>query len=480
MLSKILKNSTWLVGGKVISDGLSFLFYIYLARAFGEEGLGNYSFAFATATLFGIGVEFGLRALITRDVAKNLPDIKKYRGNILIFQVFLFVVLGMLLYLSGFIFDYSRHITVLLTYAYLGISFRAMGMSFIAFLEAADKMGKSSILEIVSKFVIVLFGSLFIFFGLDLQSVMFVHVISGLVYLSLNIYFVKKLYGPIKFEIDLLFIKKLATAALPFIGASVLYILYSRVDYMMIYYFVDEAATGAYSAAFRIIETSLLITSMVGLAIYPSLARSDANHVKDRDELFIMTLKWIAIFSMLGFLILLIVGNNLILFLFGDKFSTSGELIQWMSVLIFIGGIKVPYWRFLFAINKEATQLRIQGLSVLINLILNLILIPRYGIVGAIAGSIVSEVYLLIEFHRICSKIIQINFLKKSILFLLISGIIAALGLIAKLYFFWIYVLIISVLLFGILIYAFGIINKKEKDKFLTIIRKFKSKEKNL
>lgn len=472
MLSKILKNSSWLIGGKVLGDGLSFIFYIYLARVFGEKGLGNYSFAFATAALLGIGVEFGLRTLVTRDVAKNSPDIPKYRSNLLLFQLALFLFFGTILYLVTLIFNYSSHINILLLFAFLGISFRGFGMSFVAFLEAADEMSKSSLLDVISKFVIVFLGSILIFLGYNLEIVMFAHVLSGFVFLSFSIYLVRRIYGPIVFDFDIQFIKKTALTALPFIGASVLYILYSRVDYLMIYHIISEEATGAYSASFRIIETSLLVTSMIGLAIYPSLSRSDATDSANRDEIFLLSLKWIAIFSMLGFLILLIAGNDLVLLLFGSKFSTSANLIQWMSILIFIGGVKVPYWRLLFAVNKESTQLRIQAISVAINLTLNLILIPIYGVIGAIVASIISEIYLLVEFHLTCSKIVEIRKYKKITGFILFSSLIAIIGLLLKNYVAWYLVVFLVFISFFMSLYLMNMISNKERDKIFNLIKK--------
>ena len=63
----MLKKTTWLLSGRIIADGLSFVFYLALARTFGKVGIGNYSFAFAVAALFGLVVQFGLRNLVTRE-----------------------------------------------------------------------------------------------------------------------------------------------------------------------------------------------------------------------------------------------------------------------------------------------------------------------------------------------------------------------------------------------------------------------------
>lgn len=52
---KVLEGTSWLVGGRVASDVLALVFYIALARTFGQSGIGDYSFAFAIAAFFGLG-----------------------------------------------------------------------------------------------------------------------------------------------------------------------------------------------------------------------------------------------------------------------------------------------------------------------------------------------------------------------------------------------------------------------------------------
>jgi len=84
----------WLVGGRLASDAMALVFYIALARAFGQGGIGDYSFAFAIAAFFGLGVEFGLPALLTREVARSPRRVHDYFGTLFALQVGLSLGLG--------------------------------------------------------------------------------------------------------------------------------------------------------------------------------------------------------------------------------------------------------------------------------------------------------------------------------------------------------------------------------------------------
>jgi O-antigen/teichoic acid export membrane protein len=77
----MITKTSWLIFGRIVSHALSLLFYIYLARTFGESGIGNYSYAFGIVALFVIGVQLGIQQLTTRDIAQDPDKAKDYFGN---------------------------------------------------------------------------------------------------------------------------------------------------------------------------------------------------------------------------------------------------------------------------------------------------------------------------------------------------------------------------------------------------------------
>jgi O-antigen/teichoic acid export membrane protein len=270
----ILKNTARLLIGRIASDGLAILFYIFLARTFGESGMGNYSFAFSVAALVGLGIEFGLRPLVTRNISRKSEMAVDYFGNLIVFQATLSLLLGLILYLIIRKLSYSDELLILIILAFIAAALRAMGLTFVAFLEAKEAMGKSAILEVISRLVITVLGFAMILVGVKLQTILIAHIAGSFVFACIALYWIQKLFGPLKIRINSSFIIKILREALPFACASALYTLYARMDVMMLYYFRGEQETGLYAVAFRCIESSLIIASLVGLSIYPVLSKA--------------------------------------------------------------------------------------------------------------------------------------------------------------------------------------------------------------
>jgi O-antigen/teichoic acid export membrane protein len=95
---------------------------------------------------------------------------------------------------------------------------------------------------------------------------------------------------------------------------------------------------------------------------------------------------------------LLVGGDQLAVLVFGADFEAGGDLLRAMAMLVVLGYIKVPFWRLLIAQRREFLQLWIQAPAVALNILLNLLLIPRYGGFGAVAASLISESLMLLGF----------------------------------------------------------------------------------
>lgn len=464
---KILKNSSWLIGGRIVSDGLSLIFYIALARTFGESGIGDYAFAFSLAALFGLFIEFGFNHLVTREIAIDPPVAPKYLSTVPVIQVGLFISMIGLLYILNIIAGYSNDIFIMILFAFTAFGLKALGAGFTSYLEAIQAMDKTSLLEVLARLISVITGFIALALKADLKIIMLSHVLGYLTFLITAISLVRKDIDSLKFNFDLNFIKKTFVAALPFAGALILYELYARVDIIMLYHFVGEKETGIYAVAVRVITTPLFIATLVGVAVYPVLSISYSKDDDITNQLFYSTLKWLGIIGVLGAVLLITVGDNILIFLFEEKFEKSGLLVRWMSVLLLIAFLKIPYYRYLFSINREDLQIRCQGLSVAVNIILNFFFIPRWGAFGAMSASIISETIMAISFHFICIKYLSVR-LGNLYYKLLITGTVGvSIGLLMRLYAPWAIVSAVIVILFVPLVFISRLVTIKEFQKIV-------------
>jgi O-antigen/teichoic acid export membrane protein len=428
----MLKKTAWLLFGQGVSDGLALLFYVTIARTFGDSGIGDYSFAFSLAMLFGIGIQFGLRPLITRNIARDPTLVDQYCGAFLAVQVALIIVLGAALHILYLVQGYSSQMYFLLLFAFMSIALKAVGLSFTAFLEAMEAMKKSAMLEVLARITIVLVGFALIFAGAELQTIMIAHVIGGAVYLSMAVHWMRQHFKLSTLKLDLSFMKKMAYEALPFVGTASLWQLYSSIDIIMLHAFVGDQVTGRYAVAFRILRAPLIVPFLIGIAMYPTLSRHSALDATERNDLFLSTLKWSGVLGVAGATILFSVGDKVVTMLFGEAFVSSGELMRLMGLLLFIGFIKVPYDRLLLASNRENMKLRFQGIAVGLNIALNIFLIPAWEAYGALWASIISELYLVGALHLSCARLVSAPYAAMGEKLLLAGTTAAAVGILTR------------------------------------------------
>lgn len=469
--TKILRNISLLTVGRVTSDILAFIFYATLARVFGESEMGNYAFAYALAYLLGFSVELGIRPLLTREVAKDEKKAPKYLANLVILQIILAIVVFILLRSVSIAMGYDDYLQALLMMAFLANTYKSIGITFVACLEASDSMGKAALVDIIERFVILITGFSLVLAGLDLLAVMIATVLGEIAYMGLAIYWVRKKFGRLPFDMDRTLVIRTVVASLPFLGASALNVLYSRVDVMMIHEFVGKAETGAYAIAYRFVESSLMVAMMAGLAIYPSLSRSFNEASTKPNYLFVAALKWLAMLGAVGSVLLVVAGDKVLVVVFGDTYAYSGELIRYMSVLFFIGCIKVPYWRLQFAMHREKIQLLFQAISIVINISLNIIFIPKYGGLGAVWASIISELILLMLFHWDYVKRYKITHIKGGASLVLAASVAMFAGLGIRDILSWPVVVIVVLALFCVSVLLLGLVSREEKTRIAVIFQ---------
>lgn len=419
---RLAQKSTWLIGGRSIADGLSFVFYLLLARAYGVEGIGAYAFAFAVAVLAGLVVGLGLRNLLTRDAAREPELVGPGAVSVAAIQAGLAIVLGAAIWIGASVLDMREGTRLLVVLAFASIALQQIAGSFLAYVEGAEAMETSATLEVLARAVQFVLGVGLILAGASLAAVVSAHVVAGLAHLLGAWWSTRRLFGPMALQVDPRLAYRKVHAALPFLASTVLYTLYARVDIVMLHHFRGEAETGLYSAAYKLVSTPGFVAFLVGVAIYPALARSVFADVERRDALFLGSLRWIAILGVAGAALFLTVGDRLTVLLFGAEFAVSGGLVRWMAGIFLAEFVVVPYWRLLYAMNRERQVLSMRAVAVGVNVVLNLVLIPRWGAAGAVWASLVSEAGLAMAFHLRCARLVEAPYVRRAGRLLLAGG----------------------------------------------------------
>jgi O-antigen/teichoic acid export membrane protein len=391
---RIAKNSTFIFLGDVIGHILQLVLVVYLVRYLGAVTFGKYAFAFAFTSLFMIFSDLGLSVLSIREIARDTSKAGEYLTNISITKFILSLITIVLIVVTINLMQYPQD-TTLAVYIVGGVTvFTSFTTSFRSVFRAFERMEYEAITKIVERLLI--FGAVLpiLFLGYGLIEVVSVMLIAqAFIFIFTLIILIKKFTRP-KLTFDFSLCKSLIKEALPFGLAGVFAIIYFQTDTVMLSMMKGDAVVGWYNAAYRLVMGTLFIPGAFVGALYPVLSR---YFTSSKDSLMVVYEKSFKFLLMLAIPLGIgttLLADRIIFFLYGEEFAPSIIALQiliWVASILFIYSI-VGYT--LASINKQLVDTRITAVSALLNVGLNLLLIPTYSYVGAGVASIISQVFV--------------------------------------------------------------------------------------
>ncbi|HEC88429.1 MAG TPA: flippase [Thermoplasmata archaeon] len=404
-IQRIVKNTLVLFLSKVISYLLSFLFIMYTARYLGAEGFGILSFAIAFTGIFAVFTDLGLNTLTVREVARDKSLATKYLGNIAIMKLVLVVVTFGLIALSINFLGYPKQTIKVVYLIALSVIFTSFSQMFYSIFQAYEKMEYQSMGQILSS-VLILSGALFaINKNFSVVGFASIYLLVSAVVLSYSFTVCVWKFVLPKIEVDWSFWKPTIKEALPFGLTGIFVMIYYWIDSVMLSLMKGNEVVGWYNAAYRLIIIPLFIPSILNIVIFPVMSRF---YISSKDAFRFTSERYFKYMAIAGFPIgvgTTLLADRIILLIFGVGYMNSIIALQiliWSSVFIFLSG---AFARLLETSNRQITITKITAINASANVILNLILIPKFSYIGASITTVITEFSALMLGIIACSKI---------------------------------------------------------------------------
>jgi O-antigen/teichoic acid export membrane protein len=397
-VQRIVKNTGVLFAAQVVPFLLSLFYTVYLARYLGAEGYGIWSFALAFTGLFSICSDIGFYQLTVREVARDKSLTSKYLANVSAMRLILVtIVFGLIALTINLLGKPEQTIKVVYLVA-LGSFFGVFSSIFTSIFQAYERMEYqflggilSSILTFCAVMIVIKYG--FSVVGFAFFSLLTSVVVSGFNYgiLSWKFRNPTSVWVPLKMEIDWSFWKPTIKEALPFGLAMIFMTVFWHIDKVMISLMKGDTVVGWYSAAYKMVLALLFIPNSFIAAIYPVMSKF---YKTSQDSLRLSHEKSFKYLTMLGVPIgvgTTLLAKRLILLMFGTEYTNSIVALQilvWSSVFIFMSQ---PFGNLFNCLNRQSIVTKITGICVGLNVIMNLILIPKYSLIGASIATVLTE-----------------------------------------------------------------------------------------
>jgi len=444
-VQRVAKNTGIIIAGDIIFRLISLIVTIYLARYLGTVGFGKYSFVFAYLAFFNTLTDLGLQQILVREMARDPAIVPKLIGNAFIIRLILTVIAVVSSLVVITLMLYPADTT---TYVYIA----AFTMVFISFndfyatiFRANLRMEYSIIAKLVFKFLSA--GLIFwiIFSHGTLMQVIIVLVFSEMVKMLISYSFSKKFVIP-KFEIDFGLWKYLFKEALPLALYSVIWIIHSRIDVVMLSMMQGDATVGIYSAAYKLSEPLSLIPAALTISLFPIMSASFKSSRERLIKTYKLGIKYILIITLPIAIGTTLIADKVILLIYGIEFTNSTTVLQILIwALVFTSGSHVLI-DLLVSMEKQKLNTVSIALCAIVNVALNFFLIPILSYNGASIATVATNVVLFIASFYFISKHLKVLPIHKILVKPVISGLMMA----AFIYFFININIFLLILLAGI------------------------------
>ncbi|MDD4606790.1 MAG: flippase [Patescibacteria group bacterium] len=389
---RITKNTFYLTLAYVIQKVIAFVYFALLARFLGAGDVGKYVFALSFTTIFSVFVDVGLNSVLTREVAKQKDKSNVFLKNVFTFKLIASVLIYGAIVLVINLLGYQTITKQLVYLAGLVMILDSFTLSFYAIFRGHQNLKYEGIGTIIYQIIVMTGGGIAIFLKLPLHVFISVLILASLFNFSFSLILLyKKLNIQLGWQIDKPILKFLLTITIPFAIAGIFIKVYSYMDQVLLSKLAGDTALGFYSVGYKLTFALQFIPAAFGASIFPALAEF---YVQAREKLSQTFEKAISYLSVLAFPISVggfILADKIILEIYGPEYQASILVLQILICAMFFIFINYPLGSILNACDRQKNNTINIGITMVVNIILNLILIPRYTYLGASIAALISH-----------------------------------------------------------------------------------------
>lgn len=397
-LSKLLSSATLVLFGGILGASAKLVERIVIARVLTLEAYGEVNIALAVMTVGATISLVGFRQGVPRYVSR-FDDEADIRGAWL---TGLLVTTGVSALTVGvFVLSNARLIdlffeqetsTQLLLLFVLTIPFKVsldVGIGAIRGFE--NTIYKTYAKDLYYRGSRIVFLVILLYAGFGILAAGYAYLIAAVTAFLFAHVLLSRLM-PLVGEFDL-HTKEMMTFSAPLIISTVIGLLLSKTDTLMLGYFRSSAEVGLYSAAYPLANGMLVILSSFGFMYLPMTSRLDSNDKRDEvDSIYKVTTKWIYIITFPAFLVFVVFSSDVLSIIFGAEYAEAGLALTILAVGFFTNAAGGRNRETLSALGYTNYILLTNSVAFVLNVAMNLLLIPLYGYIGAAVASAASFV----------------------------------------------------------------------------------------
>lgn len=406
------KNVFWLSFANISNRLIRAVLIIYAARALGVAGYGIFSYAVGLASFFSIFSDMGIGGLVTKETAQDRESLKKYFSAAVLTKACLMAGSAILIIFVAPFFTNIKEAVPLLPFAALLIAFDGFRDLSAAITRAWERMELEAVIGILTNTSITVLGIVALVWHPTPRFFLFLYALGSGVGMIAAIWILRKTIAKSWGNFTFSTVKTILAKAVPFSLAGLLGALMLNTDTVILGYFVTATAMGLYSAAQRPVMVLFAIPSILSTAIFPSMARLAKESAERFGKVLETALTASFLLSLPIFAGGAILATDFIRVLFGVEYIGGAPTFAVILFTIILAFPQAFLINGIFAFGEQKKFIRFIIVGVLGNAILDILFIPRFGIIGSAYATVITSIIITLLMWQEMKRLVRFETLK--------------------------------------------------------------------
>lgn len=403
----IFANMSFMLISQIIASVCAFVWTIVTAWYLGPSDYGVFGAAVSFAALLGIVIDFGLSTYVVRAISTDFANEHKYLDNAISLKLFLSVFYVIAVYLSVLVMGWQPKLVLACVFLAFENIIKSYQTILFASFQAHEKMKYQAVTNTVINVFTLIFILLVACTDYALVGILMAYIAANAIALVYEVYALRKHIIKPKLSFDFSFYKVLLKAGLPFALTGLFYTVYYSIDLVMITQVSTTYATGLYNSAYKLITVLTLFYTIYTSVIFPVMSKLFTDEKDLLNLSFVKSIKYLMLVT-IPIAVFTSFYSYQIIAIYGAEYIEAGGVLQiliWTVCFLFVNG---ACSLVLNASHQEYSVTKIYTIAALFNVVLNLVLIPKYSVYGASVATVLSEILILVLELYMLGKINQL------------------------------------------------------------------------
>lgn len=408
---RVARNTAWFTIGSILQKIISFAYFTGVAMVFGVSGTGRYFLALTFTALFTVVADWGIAAVLTREIARDRSRIAALFAPALTIRSVMILLTVACITIIARIFGYPIETRVMIGIATVSLVLDAVHILLYALLRGIQRVHYEAMGLVIGQAVLAFSGVMIFIFraglhvdGGDLVASRTIHgawlLLPYILMSCTNV--VIALFGCMR-ESVLIFDRRFITRAAvrwffristPFALTAGLSRIYTYSDTFLLSIITGELAVAYYSTPFKITFAFQFIPLSFIAALYPAMSALATRSREQLAALFVSAIRFLLLIALPIAFGIGVLATRIVTDIYGADFLPSIPVLIILIISLPFVFVNFPAGYLLNACDRQAVNTKLVALATIVNIGCNFVLIPLFGVNGAAISAVIATIVL--------------------------------------------------------------------------------------